>query len=172
MTAPSALTAAIMTSTRGEPQAPLTCGSTKMPSVAPTLAVAAAKPLADARMPVGNSSGARVKVVALGPGVHREVEQDEAGEHERHMRGCAAAGKHREQQDEHAERHAGEADDLHVDAAEARHRPQPDEEADQQEQVDGARCPWRRRSRRRPGRAVADDRWMAPRMSGVNRPTP
>ena len=72
----------------------------------------------------------------VGAGIHGEVEQDEAGEHDRDVRGGAAAGQHRGQQDQHAERHAGKSDDLHVDAAEARHRPQPDEEADQEKQID------------------------------------
>src|SRR5262249_35613576 len=58
---------AIMTSTAATPPCAFTCGSTKIPNVAPTLAAAAAKPPAEARILVGNSSGARAKVVAFGP---------------------------------------------------------------------------------------------------------
>src|SRR5262252_1867693 len=58
---------AIIISTAVTPPYAFTCGSTKTPNVAPTLAEAAAKPPADARILVGNNSGARAKVVALGP---------------------------------------------------------------------------------------------------------
>src|SRR5262249_18192601 len=63
--APRALTIAIIISTAVTPPYAFTCGSTKTPNVAPTLAEAAAKPPADARILVGNNSGARAKVVAL-----------------------------------------------------------------------------------------------------------
>jgi hypothetical protein len=64
---PSALTMAIMISTAATPACAFTCGRTKTPSVAPILAEAAAKPPAEARILVGNSSGANANVVALGP---------------------------------------------------------------------------------------------------------
>src|SRR5262249_50542575 len=55
--APRALTMAIIISTAVTPPYAFTCGSTKTPNVAPTLAEAAAKPPADARILVGNNSG-------------------------------------------------------------------------------------------------------------------
>ena len=64
---PPTLTMAIRASTPMRPQAARISGTAKVPNVAPILAQAAAKPLADARIPVGNSTGAKVKVVAFGP---------------------------------------------------------------------------------------------------------
>ena len=75
-------------------------------------------------------------------------------------------------QDQHADGHAGEAEHLHADAAEARHRPQADGKADEQEHVDGAAALARRRSRAATGLNEMPERWMALRMVGVNRPTP
>ena len=91
-----------------------------MPKVAPTFALAAAKPLADARIPVGKRMGASVKVVAFGPAIHREIENHKARDDEPKMSLGPIAGQCGERQQQHPDRHAGEASDLHRDAAEAR----------------------------------------------------
>jgi len=89
-----------MIGTAATPPQAFTSGNTKMPSVAPNLAAAAAKPPAEARMPVGNNSGANANVVALG-GIHSQIEQNESDEHERNMCGRANGGQLRDQQNQH-----------------------------------------------------------------------
>ena len=60
--------------TAGIPKSAFNAGKKNMPTVAPSLATLPAKPLAEARIWVGKSSGGRVKVVAFGPEAHQQIE--------------------------------------------------------------------------------------------------
>src|SRR5437016_13663929 len=138
-TKPRTLTVAIMPRTAGTPNLPFKIGRTKTPRVAPILATPAAKPLAVARSCVGNKLGASVNR----SGVHQQVEQDEASEHERNVsRGCGRtryASSDRQQQ--HAESHARETDRLHANAPEPRDRPDSKKKTEEQEHIDRSASP-------------------------------
>jgi len=134
--APRPLTTAIMISTAATPPRAFTIGNTKMPSVAPNLAAAAAKPPAEARMPVGNNSSANANVVALGPAFYSQIEQNEPDEHERNVCGRANSGQLRDQQNQHADCHADKSDDLHIDPPKARHRPKYEKKCNEEKNID------------------------------------